>query len=621
MISIIRQHAWAALVAAAIVAAALAQGLFTPTGYATTSIIIWATVIAGLVSRALPSRRVSRLSAAAGLCIAASAMLAAISIGWASDQGRAFDEAVRASFYLGLFVLAVCTGTRRDRSEWLSGLTIGLGLTAIIAVFAYLQPGVLDSGRSDVPNAVGRLAYPIGYWNAAGALLAVTAVLLSYAGTSGQTRTLRSAAVAIFPLAVLGLWLTGSRGAGIALAIGLCILVAGSPDRSRQLATVIVGAVGAVALILVAGQLGDLTSGPEESAMRADGDLMTALAVPVAAATGVLAWWSDGRHPRLHVPRRLAVILGVVLLAGLVAGIVAADPGKRLDQFERPPYARSGVAVDAADLSSNGRWQFWGEAIGAFESNPLDGVGAGGFEDWWARHAPVAIFARNPHSLPLQQAAELGLPGLLLFCGFLVALGIAAVRRLRAGLAGDVGVLLAVVAAGAIGAAVDWTWEIPAVFGPVVVCAALLLASARSRPLARDGYLLGVGTVAAAWVALVAGGLVVLTQIELDRSRSAAADGRITEAIHRAEQAHTVTPWSAEPYIQLTLLEQNAGNFDKALSLLREAESHDSEDWRLPLIEVSLQAQRGDTQAVRAALARSKALSPKFVNALRAVQG
>jgi hypothetical protein len=300
------------------------------------------------------------------------------------------------------------------------------------------------------------------------------------------------------------------------------------------------------------------------------------------------------------------------VLAALLAGVVAADPGKRLNDFEKPPYTRGGVAVSGADLSSNGRWQFWGQAIDAFEANPLGGLGAGGFEDWWARHAPVAIFARNPHSLPLQQASELGVPGLLLFGGFLVALALAAVRSLRARLTGDVSAMLAVVATGAIGAAVDWTWEIPAVFGPVVICAALLLASARSRPLARDGYLLGVGTVAAAWVALVAGGLVVLTQIELDRSRSAAADGRIAEAIHRAEQAHTVTPWSAEPYIQLALLQEDSGNLDQALHLLKEAESRDSKDWRVPLIEASLQYRRRDTQAIRAAVERSEALSPRF---------
>jgi O-Antigen ligase len=619
VVSIIRQHAWGALVAAAIVTAALAEGLFNPTGYAASSIVIWAAVIAGLVSRALPTGRVSRLSAAAGLCIAASAVLAAISIGWASDQGRAFDEAVRASFYVGLFVLTVCTGTRRDRSEWLSGLTIGLGLVAIIALFSYLQPGVLDSGESDIPNAIGRLSYPIGYWNGAGALLAVTAVLLSYAGIRGPTRPLRSAAVAVFPLAVLGLWLTSSRGAGIALAIGLCILIAASPDRPRQLVAVIVGALGAAVMIVVARQLGDLTSGGGDPAMRADGDLMSAVVVPVAAATGALAWWSDRYRPRLRVSRRLALILGAVVLAGLMAGVVAADPGKRLNEFESPPSARAGVAVDAVELSSNGRWQFWGEAVDAFESNPLGGVGAGGFEDWWARHATVAIFVRNPHSLPLQQTSELGVPGLVLFCGFLVALAIAAVRRLRSGLAGDVGVLLAVVATGAIGAAVDWTWEFPAVFGPVVVCAALLLVSARSRPL-RDGYLLGIATVSAAWVAMVAGGLVVLAQIELDRSRSAAADGRIAEAIHRAEQAHTVTPWSSEPLIQLALLEQDSGNLDQALRRLQEAESRDSDDWRLALIETTLQAQRGDRSAASAAFDRSQALSPLF-GGLRFIRG
>jgi O-Antigen ligase len=609
--SIIRQHAWAALVAAAIVTAALAEGLFSPTGYAATSIIIWATVIAGLVSRALPTGRVTWLSATAGLCIAVSAVLAAISTGWASDQGRAFDEAVRASFYVGLFALTVCTGTRRDRSEWLSGLTIGLGLVAIIALFSYLQPGVLDSGDSDFTNAVGRLSYPIGYWNGAGALLAVTGVLLLYAGVRGPTRPLRSAALAVFPLAVLGLWLTSSRGAGIALTIGLCILIAASPDRPRQLVAVMVGALGAAAVIVVAGQLGDLTAAGGDPAMRADGDLMSAVAVPVAAATGALAWWSDRYRPRMRVSRRLAVTLGAVLLAGLVAGVVAADPGKRLNEFEKPPSTRAGVAVNAEDLSSNGRWQFWGEAIDAFESNPFGGVGAGGFEDWWARHAPITLFARNPHSLPLQQASDLGVPGLVLFCGFLVALAIAAVRRLRSGLTGDVGILLAVVTTGAIGASVDWTWEFPAVFGPVVVCAALLLASARSRPL-RDGYLLGIATVAAAWVAMVAGGLVVLSQIQLDRSRSAAADGQIAEAIHRAEQAHTVTPWSSEPFVQIAILEKDFGNLDQALRQLKEAESRDSEDWRLPLIEASLQSQRGDTQAASSALERSEALSPKF---------
>ncbi|HEY6671873.1 MAG TPA: hypothetical protein VIZ91_05145, partial [Solirubrobacterales bacterium] len=165
MSSTIRQHAGGGLVAAAVVGAALAQGLFDPTGYAAASIVIWAAVIAGLVSRALPARRIGWIAAAAGLCLAGTAVLSIASVGWATDQGRAFEEAGRTSFYLGLFVLAVCTASRASRTQWLGGLTAGLGVVTVIALFAYLQPGILDSGGSDIPNAAGRLAYPIGYWN------------------------------------------------------------------------------------------------------------------------------------------------------------------------------------------------------------------------------------------------------------------------------------------------------------------------------------------------------------------------------------------------------------------------------------------------------------------------
>jgi tetratricopeptide (TPR) repeat protein len=200
--------------------------------------------------------------------------------------------------------------------------------------------------------------------------------------------------------------------------------------------------------------------------------------------------------------------------------------------------------------------------------------------------------------------------GILLLAGFLVALAMAAWRRLRGGLRGDAGILVAVVAAGAAGALVDWTWEIPAVFAPAAICAALLLASARSRRLARDGYWLGLATVAAAWVGMVAGGLVALSELELDQSRNAASADRIGDAIERARAAKTVQPWSAEPYLQLSLLEKQQGNISGALANLRQAEQRDSQDWRLALIEASLETQRGDHVAALQALARAEQLCP-----------
>ena len=79
-------------------------------------------------------------------------------------------------------------------------------------------------------------------------------------------------------------------------------------------------------------------------------------------------------------------------------------------------------------------------------------------------------------------------------------MGLAAIRRLSAGRDGDGGVLVAVLAAAALSAAIDWTWAIPAVAAPAVIASALLTASAPGRELTRDGYWLGLGAVATAWV-------------------------------------------------------------------------------------------------------------------------
>jgi Flp pilus assembly protein TadD len=138
----------------------------------------------------------------------------------------------------------------------------------------------------------------------------------------------------------------------------------------------------------------------------------------------------------------------------------------------------------------------------------------------------------------------------------------------------------------------------------------LLLASARSRRLARDGYVLGLGTVAAAWLAMVAGGLVVLTDLELELSKDAAKANRIAEGIDRARAAKTVQPWSSEPYTQLAELEAQRGNTSQALADLRGALERDSEDWRLRLIEASLLRRAGDEAAAREAFQRAESLSP-----------
>jgi hypothetical protein len=475
---------------------------------------------------------------------------------------------------------------------------------------AYLQPGLIGSQQTDVPNAISRLSYPVGYWNGAAALMAAAAILLASAGLRAPTRAMRSAATALIPLAGLGIWLAGSRGGGAGAAAGLLVLVVASPSRAKQALTIAMAAVGTAVLIAIGDQFDHLRSGLVDSSRRADGDWMSLIILGVVLATAAAAWYLDGWRPKVAVSRRVAVGAGVVAVAAVAAALIATDPIGRLDEFKKPPPTSGGVETEVGGVSSHGRWQYWSAAVDAFESAPVDGLGAGGFENYWAQHPSVLLYVRNPHSLPLQQASELGIPGIALFACFVIAVGVAVRRRLAQGRGGDVGVLTAVLAAGALSACVDWTWEIPAVFGPAVICAGLLAASAPSRRLARDGYWLGLGAVAAAWVAMFAGALVVLTELELRQSRDAAASGRIDDAIDRARAARTVMPWSAEPYTQLALLEEERGSFDQALNYLGKAQNRDTDDWRLALIESRLQSERGDGPAAGTAMGRAVGLSP-----------
>ena len=612
----IKQHAGAALVAAGVLTASLFDGLFDPVAFAVSSVVIWTAVLAGLLSRSIPTAPVAGTATGAGLCLAALVVLAGASVSWATDQGRAFEEAIRISTYLGLFTLAACTASPRGRKEWIAGLTIGLGIVAALAVASWLQPGLLDDrGLVDsIPEAAGRLSYPIGYWNGLAALLGASAILLAHAGVRAPDARLRAIAVGAMPVPLLGIWFTTSRGAAVAVAVGLAVLLLINRDRGRQLIAVAIGCAGGALAVLIASRMNALTDGLTDSTGRAEGDWMTLILVAVVVATGLAAWLVERSDRGLTLPRSAAVPLMAVAAVVALAAVVAIDPVERFNEFtEAPPESETAgfISAGTSDVSGTGRWQLWGEAVDAFASAPVAGIGAGGFEDWWAQNATIGFFARDTHSLPMQQLAELGLIGLGLLLGFVAAIVLGAWRWLTRGRDGDPAVLIAVIVAGAISAAIDWSWLIPAVLAPVAIAAGLLTASAPAGETRRDSYALGLATVALAWVAMMSAGLVVLTEVKLEQSRSAAADGRLDDAVDRALEARTVQPWSPEPYTQLALLEEERGNLDEALRRLEQAQARDSEDWRLAFTEARLHDQRGDPAAYQEAFERARALNPQ----------
>ncbi len=164
-------------------------------------------------------------------------------------------------------------------------------------------------------------------------------------------------------------------------------------------------------------------------------------------------------------------------------------------------------------------------------------------------------------------------------------LGFALVSGIRRGPTrareGALGAALAILAAGIASAAIDWTWELPACFGLVVVAAALLTGPATLRrppllsavPSPVDGepgagleagassrFGLGIATLVVGWAAIWAGGDQFLTELRLTDSRDAASAGELSSAAQDARDASTLQPWAAEPRLQLALVEELDGD-------------------------------------------------------------
>ena len=194
-----------------------------------------------------------------------------------------------------------------------------------------------------------------------------------------------------------------------------------------------------------------------------------------------------------------------------------------------------------------------------------------------------------------------------------------AVRRGPGSAAGGAGApALAILAAGSVALALDWTWDVPAATAPVVVAAGLLAVGAtgtRAATQARrppgGAYGLGVATIAFAWAAIWACGIVILGEAKLDDSRDAVASGRLDEAVADAEDAATIQPWSPEPPLELARAHELRGDFAAARVAAVEAIDDAPGDFRGWLFAARAETGLGDEDTARFALERARQLSPR----------
>lgn len=435
-------------------------------------IVAWALVLALAVAGVPPlPRRLPGALALGGLALITA--WSAVSILWAPLGGPAGDSVQRLLLYVAALALAaaVLGGAARAVEPALAAgatLVIGYGLAG------RLLPDIVELSRSE--RAGGRLEQPITYWNAEGALAALGLVLCArVAGDRSRPPLVRAlAAAAAAPLGA-GVYLSYSRGAiGVAVA-GLLVLVAAAPSVTQLRAAALVLVTGAAAAVVaeafpyVAALEGDEPARDGALALAA----MTALAAAAAIAARRLVPAAEPAPRRWtrHLPALAAAAVVLALGALLAAGL-----------GERPTEEELAAGAGAGRLTtvSSNRYEYWRVGLDAFAGHPLTGLGAGGFRVEWLKERRIDEAVRDTHSLPVEMAAELGLPGLVAFALMVAGVALAAWRALATHRPLAAGATAALTT-WFLHAFIDWDWQLPAVTLPALALAGLLIALAE-RP-------------------------------------------------------------------------------------------------------------------------------------------
>jgi O-antigen ligase len=140
----------------------------------------------------------------------------AISSLWSYSASASLLEADRTAVYLAGIIAVIVVAQRATMAQILRGV---VGAVTLVCAYA-LAVRVFDSGTLD-PVEGGLLYRPVGYANAFGILTALAIMLAVGLGLAARARLEKIGVVASLTVLVPSLYLTSSRGAWVALAIGL----------------------------------------------------------------------------------------------------------------------------------------------------------------------------------------------------------------------------------------------------------------------------------------------------------------------------------------------------------------------------------------------------------------
>ncbi|MCW2998324.1 MAG: hypothetical protein JWN65_1873 [Solirubrobacterales bacterium] len=429
---------------------------------------------------ATPARELVPSSAAARLAVGSLVLFAgwvALSTTWAPLGARARLDAERAALYAIVLLAGTCLWRARDAARQVEpAVALGTLVVTAYGLAGRLLPGLVTQHPS--ASAGGRLDQPLTYWNAQGALAALGFVLCArLAGDRERSWAVRAAGAAgAAPLAA-GVAMSFSRGAIVALAAGLIVLLVLAPTWTQLRAVAIcleAGVAGTIACeIAPAVRTLEGSSGTREWQGAA---VLVVLLAAMAAGAALLTWAARAeaagttRLGRLPLPS-WAGAAATVVVCSLIVVPVAIGRGGDGPQF--------GATSQRLQTASSNRYAYWKVALQTFADHPLAGVGTGGYAVEWLERRSIDDRVRDAHSLELETLAELGLVGALLLAGALGGVALCA-RRVQARDPGLAAGPVAALTVWAVHSAVDWDWELPALTLLAFTLASVLLAQAQA---------------------------------------------------------------------------------------------------------------------------------------------
>jgi hypothetical protein len=398
-----------------------------------------------------------------------------LSMAWAQSPGDALQGANRALLYLLLFsLLLILPWTPEAALAALVVFAVGIGVIAIVLVIRF-------ASQDNVSGLIAgsRLAAPTGYSNSTAALFTIgTLVSTCLAPNRRLPGPLRGLLLALACADLQLALIVESRGWLFTLPLVAVATVVLAKDRLRLALFALLPAAGAA--VLLHRLLNVFQSSGSALGHGAKAGQAGLLACAAVFVVGTLVAWADWLLRERALSRTSRRVIGTVLIAGTVAGAVAAGvvaTGGHPIRFVNRQW--NGFSQQETVFSSRshfgdvgiGRYDFWRVSLDAFVAHPVGGLGQDNFADYYVSRRRTGEEPSWTHSLEMRLLAQTGAVGFVLFTGFLIAALALALRGRRRGdplTSAVVAVALLALVVWLIHGSVDWFWEIPALSGPAL---------------------------------------------------------------------------------------------------------------------------------------------------------